>query len=385
MNMKNVYRRRRIALAFAVILIIAAIIGTGVALLYHHFFVAVNDNYDAQMRIGDEQRTFGEYQNAEEAYLRALKFKDGDRNANIRLAEVYVLWEKYPEASERYVILQDIDENDAEIYERLIDLYVEKMDEIGLANEQIIKAFELDLSLESPHIVPPPEFSPKGGIFKQMTSVKLKGPKDYKIRYTKKKNKMPTVKSKRYKKPVKLGINKKTWIYAVCFDKRGLMGWPARERYEIELEFVVDTSAVSYLGCSAKTIMNSVGPLFFEGTEQGGCFYKDNFGKCYYIFPISVFAGEEGKTLSPVKTPLPAGAPCIAVTFSVGQYIVQQSGDFAIDVFMNGINIKDYTVERSGNDGAWHLYYNISGAEYDMTLKDQETISTNQTMTVRLN
>ncbi|MDR0817448.1 MAG: chitobiase/beta-hexosaminidase C-terminal domain-containing protein [Clostridiales Family XIII bacterium] len=387
-------RNNKWSLTIIALILAIAIVGIAAYLIYNHFFVTANNTYDAQMRIGDQQLKLDHLDEAEAAYKQALIYKDGDYDASVTLAEIYEKKKQYEDAAALYAGLHEKDENNIDLYDRLIALYAEHLDAVEKANELITKAYELGLTLTSDLVPPLPEFSPKGGTFNQATKVKLTAPDGYTIRYVTKKGTVPTAKSKKYKKAISISANGSKRIIAAVFSKEGLMGWPAENIYKIKLQVAVDNSAIANLGRSSKAIMNSVGPLFYSGELEGGFCYKDNSSKYTYVFSASDFPlgnddeeGEDGdedggSRLDPESMSLPAKAKCVALSMTVGNYIVQPSGAITVKDFMAGMEIEDYEVRPS--DGANHLIYDADGARYDITLPDKENISPNQVMTVYL-
>jgi len=376
---------KRMIISFSVLAVVLAAIIVTIVLVVQHVHDKSLNTYEAQMQLAEQEIENKDYEKAEAAYKKALKFKAGDREATVNLAELYVLMNRVDDAVKQYLAVQEADDQDVSIYKRLLELYIEKQDDIEHANEQILKAYELGLELDSEHVAGPPVFSPEGGVFNQATSITIKASKGYKVYYTTKPDKLPTKKNKRYKKPIVLSSNKKVTICAIAYNKQGLMSWPATQTYKLKLEFMVDASAIRHLGSSASTIMKAVGPLFYDSTEGGGCYYVDTYGRAAYIFPMDSFYDSETKKYGdPVVTPLPGKAVCVAVNMPISQYIVQQTGEFKVKDFMKSQKIKDYSVERSNMDGAWHLYFDIGNARYDMTLRGENTISTSLDMTVYL-
>jgi len=376
---------KRMIISFSVLVVALALIVVSIILIVHHSKVKALDNYDAQMSLGTQYSMDKEYDKAEAAYLSAIDHRNGDRDANIKLAELYVLMDRPKDAANRYLALQDADETDVDIYGRLIDLYVNNLNDIPSANAQILKAYSLNLTLDSPLVADPPDFQPGGGKFNQVLSIKLSAAKGRTIHYTTKEGELPTIDSKQYTKPIVISSNKKTTISAISFDKSGLMSWPTVQYYRLKLEFAVDTSAVSFLGSNAGAIMGALGPLYYNGSQGGGAYYTDSFGINFYIFALEDFYDKATDSyLDPMATPLPDNAKCLAVSMPVSQYIVQQTGNFKVKDFMDSLKVKNYTVQRSAEDGDMHLYYDIGSARYDITLINSDTISTDMSMTVYL-
>jgi tetratricopeptide (TPR) repeat protein len=376
-------RNNKWSLTIIAIFFAIAIVALTAFFVYRHFFVAVNDNYSAQMRIGAQQMQFGDVEKAEAAYVRALGYQAGDHDATLALAEIDVRKERYEDAAGRYEDLLAKDDQDISLYDTLIGLYAEHLNAVDKANELIVKAYGLGLTLTSELVLPPPEFSKKSGTFNQATKIKLTAPKGYQIYYVTKKGKIPTQDDKLYKKEITISSNGSKRIIAAVFNKDGLMGWPEENVYKVKLQIAVDNYAISNLGKGAGTIMNAVGPLYYAGSMEGGYYYNDKESKFYYIFSMSAFVDKDtGEYLEPEDTALPTKAPCVAISMTVSSYIVQPAGAVTVKDFMAGIEIEEYEVRKSEEDGSYHLIYDSGDERYDIPLPDKENISKDRVMIV---
>jgi hypothetical protein len=369
-------RRNRQTAAIVVTVSIAAVVSL---CIWYFGFMLPNDNYDAKMRIGVERFKAKEYVDAEKSFLSALTHKPNDPEAMLALSDTYAAEQKYDDAINEMKALQGIDGEDARTYERLIGLYVTGTGEIEKANEQIIVAYGRGYALESELIAPAPVFDPEGGNFEESTKIAIKAGEGLVIYYTTDDSIPTRDNGKQYKKKLNLKNNKSTRYIAVAYAENDLMSWPGSAEYKLSVKYGVDAGAVSYIGKTAKSIMQDVGPLFFAGDMEGGYYYKDEEEEFFYVFSMDDFLIDttDGaiEYASPDKMPLPGGSKCVAVSMLVKNYIVQMDGNLKVEDFMIGVGVKEYGIDRNDTTGEYHLIYSIDGARYDMALKDKETIS----------
>jgi hypothetical protein len=162
---------------------------------------------------------------------------------------------------------------------------------------------------------------------------------------------------------------------------------------------MVNSQPLDFIGQTAKKIMNSVGPLYYQEEWEGGLYYQADGGdNVSYIFPwdTSLDAPEPADTAGttdvtgdpagvtepvatpdPNKYPLKASATCVAVAMTIGDYVPKVSGDISAENLMSAISIKNYKIEKNEADGAYHLYYSKDGLTYNYTLKNKSTASAN--------
>ncbi|MDR1068293.1 MAG: chitobiase/beta-hexosaminidase C-terminal domain-containing protein [Clostridiales Family XIII bacterium] len=376
-----------------ILIIVAAVLLIGAVIASVLIFGAKDKNtYDAQMRIGVEHYKAGEYDEAEEAFLKALEFKPGDVNASVALADTYSAQKKYDRAAS---LLEDTKlkhPEDADIMNRLLTLYISDLSNIERANELIIECYEGKIDPKNDLVMPAPVFDPAGGSFEEAKQVEITATEGYAIYYTQD-GTMPTTKSSAYKSALKIAKSSDLTITAVGVAENGLMTWPGTAEFKIDIRFVTDKSAIDLIGSSAKTIMNSVGALYYKGVEGGGLYYqaKNNDGVSYIFtyedldVPEPDPAAEDDKAAEPdpEKHPLKENAKCVAVDMRIDEYTTQLSGNIAVEDLMSGLSIKNYKVTKSEMDDKYHLYYTQNGLSFDYTLKDKETASGGGTLLVK--
>jgi hypothetical protein len=178
---------------------------------------------------------------------------------------------------------------------------------------------------------------------------------------------------------------------AVAYDKYGLMSWPATAQYGLTITYAVDAPAAQYLGDTAREIMKVVGPLYYKSHDEGGYYYCDESEENYYVFSGKYFMTEETTTdgamavsvIDPESEPLPPDAECVAVSMKASDYIVKMKGDVKAEDFPAGVGVKEYDIDKSEQDGKYHLNYESDGARYDITLKGKNTITSKSVVTIR--
>jgi tetratricopeptide (TPR) repeat protein len=350
-----------------------------------------NDTYDAQMRIGVERFKAGEYEKAEKAFDRALGFYPGDAKASIALSDTFVAEKKYKKAAALLENAKGEDSSNADIIDKLLTLYIKNLDNIPRANELIVECYNSKIEVQNELVAAAPVFNPAGGSFQEAQSVKIKVAKGYKIHYTTS-AKTPTKKSKVYKSSIKLRKSKKLTITAVGIAENGLYTRIDAVVFAIDIQYITNSQEVDYVGSSARTIMNSVGPLYYSDSDDGGFYYKTgDDSSVRYRFPkdsldipesTSKKKSKKKATADPEKYPLKSGAVCSAISIKIGDYVPQVSGTIAVDDLMSGLDIKKYKVKASEKDGENHLYYSQNGIEFDYALKNKTTVSANNRLTV---
>jgi tetratricopeptide (TPR) repeat protein len=374
----------------AVIAVVAISAVTVISLCIWYFsYVQPNDNYDAQMSTGVERFNEKQYTDAESAFLKALMKRPNDAAAMIALADTYAVQGRYDEAIREMKALQGVDDEDTRTYDRLITWYVEKTRDIASANEQILAAYELKLSLSNPLVQPAPVFDPKPGEFGEATKISIKTLPGFALYYSTDGSVPKPGEGERYVKKISLTNNNDVTYRAVAYDGYGFMSWPAEARYSLAIKYGVDDAALKYLGATAKEIMESVGPLYYDSQHEEGYYYYDESKEFYYVFANEYFVVESESTsvttdgavqvqtsmIDAEREPLPPDAVCAAVSMKISDYIVQMKGGIAVDDLMAGVGIEEYDVERDAQDGKYHLIYESDGARYDMTMKNRDTVT----------
>jgi hypothetical protein len=380
--------RRRIAILSSA----GAILLVGLAVCVYYFgFVRPGDSYGAQMKIGAEAYGIEAYEEAETAFLKALQYKPSDPEATVALADTYAAWNKFDKAVVLLTALQEIDETDLRTYERLLTLYVKHTNDIKAANKLIAKAYELGLALEHELVAAPPSFSPKGGVYNTVTAVTIAAGEGQTVHYTTD-GTLPTPESVKYESELVLKNKEPLYIIAAVVAENGLIGWPAAAEYTINIQYAIDSDFLRYIGKPAAEIMGSVGALFYAGEEEGGYYYRNKNGDCFFVFPWEVFqsaeppAATDGAVLpapDPNRTPLPGDAVCVAVSMEIRRMFVQMDETISVEDLMSGLDVQTFEVETSGMDGLSHLYYSANGYAFDYTLKDDATVDIGNRMTVR--
>jgi tetratricopeptide (TPR) repeat protein len=418
---KIIERRRRIARARKqysqnVLIAVVAIMSVAVAgvCVWYFGFVMPYDNYDAQMRIGAEKFKTKHYDEAGKAFMNALSKRPNDPEATVALSDTYAAEGRYEEAIRGMKAIQGIDETDTRTYERLITWYANGTKDIESANGQIISAYEKQLAIENELVRPAPTFSPAPGAFSEMTSVAIRADGGLAIYYSTD-GSIPTPASgEKYSKRIRLKNNDGSIYTAVSYNNEGLMSWPAVAQYSMTIKYSVDTTAFGHIGDTARVIMDDVGPLYYDAHHASGYYYYDDDKLFFYVFPDEYFMSNngtaegatdgtadgatggatdgtadgttggavdgatggavEGIALDPEREPLPPDAVCSAIAMSVKDYVIGMDGNIQVEDFMIGIGIDEYDIDAD-EDGGYHLTYSAKGIDYDIYLKNKNTIT----------
>lgn len=380
-------KRRNLIILIAVAVVILA--GSVVASVLI-FDAKERNTYDAQMRIGVEHYKAGEYAEAEEAFKRALEFKPGDVNATIALADTYTAEAKYERAAQ---LLEEVKAGGisaadtlAGVMSKLLTLSISHLDNIPRANELILECYTNGIDPQNELVLPAPVFDPAGGSFEETKNVTITASEGSVIYYTKD-GTIPNTESAKYESALKLKKSEQVTFTAIAVAENGLYTWPGTAEFAIDIQYLVNSQPTDFIGQTAKTIMNTVGPLYYQDEMEGGLYYKPNDGESVsYIFPWdnsldvpepaeTADGTEEEITPDPNKHPLKADAVCAAVAMKIGDYVPKVTGTIAAEDLMSGISIKNYKIEKSEEDGLYHLYYSQNALSFDYTLKDKSTAS----------
>jgi hypothetical protein len=226
---------------------------------------------------------------------------------------------------------------------------------------------------------------------------------------------MPTAKNKKYKSAIKLSKSSNVTFTAIGMAENGLYTWPATAEFVIDIQYMVNSQPLDFIGATAKKIMGSVGPLYYKGEEEGGLYYMPkNDENVSYIFPWDTSldvpestgtagaadasgaagtdaasgtqgtAGDEPPVApDPNKYPLKANAVCAAVSMTIGDYVPKVTGNVSVSDLMSAISIKNYKVAESEADGMFHLYYSQGGLTFDYMLKNKKTANAGGPLFIR--
>jgi tetratricopeptide (TPR) repeat protein len=384
-------RKQRNSIIFIIVLALILIATVVAAVIISD--AKSNDTYDAQMQIGVEHYKAGEYDKAEEAFNRALGFNPGDVKASIALADTFTATKKYKKAA---ILLENAkikDPNNADIIDKLLTLYISHLDNITGANELIIECYNNKIDVQNELVIAAPVFDPAGGSFEEAKNVKITVSEGYTIHYTTN-AKMPTEKNKVYKSSIKLRKSRKLTITAVGIAENGLYTWPGSAVFAIDIQYMTNSQSIDFVGSSAKKIMNSIGPLYYNGSDEGSLYYNaSDSNSILYRFDADSLdmpepePTEDGEPVEPViedpeRYPLKSSAVCTSISMKIDDYVPQLSGTISVVNLMSGLSIENYKVAVSDADGENHLYYSQNGIAFDYTLKNKTTVSMGGMLTV---
>jgi tetratricopeptide (TPR) repeat protein len=360
-------RKRKILLigggSLALALIVVGIVYFG--------FIHPKDNYDAQMKIGLEHYSKGEWEKAEEAFNRALEYKKGDTNAIIGLSDTYVGWKKYDNAIKKLTSLQKTDEQDVRTYDRLINIYVKNKKDMAKANEQIVKCFTLGLALDNKNVAAVATFTPAAGNYAEAISVTAEGPEGYTLFYTTD-GQIPNGADVGAPFTEPLAIKKKDpiTVTVVGYNAEGLMSWPGTAHYVVDINYAIDTTGPNCVGKSASSVISDMGALYYSGTREDGYYYRSEDSTYMFAFPKDAFGvDKDGKPNDPEKTALPPAAICSAVQQSADTLCMQVGEQIPIEDLMIGLGVDTYNVNDDNTLTYWY-----GGKYYKYMLQNMTTI-----------
>lgn len=231
---REIKRRKRRRLIMIMVLFVVVIIG-GSILLYQN-------SYSGLTKKGYKAISKSEYDNATSYFNRAISKNQKKAQAYSGLAQVYMNKGDSDSAEKVFTDVIEAQPDNSDIYEACIKFYIdsEQQAEIPLlldgANDDVVAAL-------SQYVVKVPEFSlDDEETFDDVQEVSLSAEKGTTIYYTTD-GKDPTVKSKKYSKPIQLSEGKTT-VKAIAVNADGIPSMVATKKYKVELP-VEDAPAVS--------------------------------------------------------------------------------------------------------------------------------------------
>lgn len=228
-------KHKQVISILVISLILALLLAVGVVLKL--FVDYKNSNsYEYQMEMAKTEIFDHNYESAMEYLARALAIVPEDIESRMQMAEVYLLQEKEDAAIVLLTEVIRLDEDYADAYEYLIDIYAkkeqyEKIKSLsGYSSDKQIKALFTD------YLVTTPTIYPSGDTFYDELNVTILSVDDYAIYYTTD-GTDPITNGKRYIEGVGItfdnsGLYK---VNAVCKNKSGIYGEVVTHNYQIVL------------------------------------------------------------------------------------------------------------------------------------------------------
>jgi tetratricopeptide (TPR) repeat protein len=364
--------------------VVAAVVILAGSFIYYIGFVKSKENYDAQMKIGEEHYNLKEYPEAQDAFLKALDYKPDDFDATIALSDTFEAQEKYDKSLTLLKGLVEKGNIDKLVFSRLYSIYIEKLGDeasITAANELTFYCYENGINPNTELIPSVPKFNPNGGTFNIATELTISADKELKIYYTLD-GSNPIEKGVRYKNTIILKENKNDIvIMAITWNEVGLSSLPVKTTFTIDIQFTADTQPLDYIGLTNKKISDAVGALYYKGYEEGGYYYSTKSGGVYYIFPAESFDGVEATdpltdepiAINPETIPLPPEAVCMAVNMATKSFVLGMTENVKADDFVHGLAVEEYEIMKS--EDSYSLEYDLGGLHYSFDMKDKETVS----------
>lgn len=231
---REMKRRKRRRLIMIMLLILVAIIGGGVLIYQNSYTGIVKKGYKAISK--------SEYDNAAAYFNKAIKKNQKKANAYSGLAQVYMSKGDADSAEKVFTDAIEAQPDNADIYEACIQFYIdsEQQAEIPLLLDE---ASDAVVSTLSDYVVKVPKFSlDDTETFDDVQEVSLSAGEGDTIYYTTD-GKNPTIKSKKYSKPIQLSEGKTT-VKAIAVNSDGIPSMAETKKYKVELP-VEDAPAVS--------------------------------------------------------------------------------------------------------------------------------------------
>ncbi len=204
------------------------------------------NSYDFQYESGTAAFGNQEYETAQSYLERALELAPEDYDTLLALAKTYLALDKYSAAESILLGLVEAYPGTYEIYETLLDLYVETEDYKSITMLYSYKTDEHDEAINAlfeDYILDPPTFSKVTGKYKSDLSIAITASsEDYTIYYTID-GSNPTEDGLLYKKEITLSGEGVYELKAVCVDSRGIYSEIMECTYEIVYPVVKRPSA----------------------------------------------------------------------------------------------------------------------------------------------
>lgn len=234
MKMKKMWRKRKL-LVIGIPTIAVVMAAVVVLFIYRNRTAEVRTSIEA----GDHYLSELDYEQAIASYQQALKIDAKNREANLGLAEAYDANQMYVYAEDIYRSMLGDDDQQADIYERLAELYIrqEKLEE---ARELLDTAVE---RVDDPEIdklydttrPQPPVFSQAGGEYRERICVAIEPAGERQTLYYTVDGTEPSAESPVYEKPLILP-NGETTVKAIAVNASGYQSDAAEETYDIQIQ-----------------------------------------------------------------------------------------------------------------------------------------------------
>lgn len=237
-------RKQRMPI-FITCLILAVLIAIGVVIKL--FVDYKNDNsYEYQINMAEREMVDHNYESAIEYYARALAIVPDDIDCRLEMAKIYLLREQYDAAIVLLTETVRLDNEEAEAYQYLIDIYAEKglyskiQDLAEYADDKEIKKLFAD------YLVSEPTIYPTGDTFYTELDVTMVSVDDCAIYYTID-GSDPIENGKRYIKGVGIELESSGLytIRAVCKNENNIYSKEIKQEYQIVLMPEEDTEIFS--------------------------------------------------------------------------------------------------------------------------------------------
>lgn len=222
--------KKRVVFAVASMILLIILI-TAIVLLVNH---GRENSYDYQMQQAREYQRQRNYREAERHVLRALELNSDSLEAQLFLADIYVLRGEDKKAVAFLEKLLKEHKDSLEIYQKLIDLYEEQGDSELICG--LIEATDDEevLELLSSYIPDMPKFDLEEGVYTEPISVEILKEGDCSIYYTV--NGSDPRQGIEYQGPIAVRPGDKMLIRAVTCSPYGVFSQEIEGVFQVELE-----------------------------------------------------------------------------------------------------------------------------------------------------
>ncbi len=231
---KKAKRRMRLGCLFMILLLMAAVAGSGITLYMNSYKGFVNR--------GNRALKSGAYNEAIDFFERAIRKDEAKADAYIGLAQVYIAKDDLDWAESIYREAVKKQPENADIYEAFVKFYMDtdQKEEIPLLLEDVDESVA---ELLAGYIIDRPEFSlDDAESFEDVQELTLTAGEGCTIYYTDDGEDV-TVRSRKYTEPIQIGEGELV-IKAIAVNEKGVPSLPAKKTYLVELP-IVDAPAVS--------------------------------------------------------------------------------------------------------------------------------------------
>ncbi len=213
-------------------------------------------SYDYQYERAVECFEKSDFEQATDYAKRAIQLQETSADANLLMADLYIHKEQYDEALAILLPLLETYQNDASIYEKLVEIYVIQHNDNAI-NELISSCTDAQIAAQfSEYTAMPPEFSLEEGTYDSSVGLKLMASSNGTIYYSLDGSE-PTKESIPYRNDIVLEEGQNV-VKAIFVNEKGIESDSVTRTFQIELKIpmppVVEPQSGNYTEPIAITI-----------------------------------------------------------------------------------------------------------------------------------